>query len=623
MRVQKLRHSGWLAYMALMIGLMVPTPSRADPLDTVLDVLYKAGVIDGNVHAAKPLISCLASGKNAAQCTLGNAQQTELANDPQVQNVLDIYQSFSQHDWYAVLKKAGITVGCALVPGGEVKDVACGELGKIAGQVLDGAGSVVGAVGSFVTSMVGGGSDPPPMSPQDYYALNFMPWYHWLVVHQLDKDTPANVQVLNAPVPACVDYFYHHTYSMADAQKVCGDMRTWLGNNGYTIGNAFRDETDSYYQLHFAPAIEEAAENAFANNSNIQTFANFARLSCLADERKKIPLPEPGFQQCDAIDPNSVNPIFKQAVQQLKNQCVAQATQRSVPKDDDAYTRICTPIANRVSGAVLFRMGEINSRMEAAAAAGCPNSGTPKSIHCDSYAAQVACEQALPEHPSMCSSSNNGKAVMDAAAAAGCLSNGTPETIRCGSYEAHAACVNAIPEHADLCHLDQTAAVYGNAKSIWESVTTDDAHCWFGGKGAYNKIRCVHPLQTVRCSGTIRWRSNAMPASSGTRFPSARTRSTTCCIRPIRRAGRIRCSARRTRTMTARRRPAWSMPDCRPCRRRRCCHNRRSFSPSIRSVQSSKRRRRGCAVCRRPSRKTMAVAVASSTQQSGIKKRPP
>src|SRR5689334_15545476 len=129
MRVQELRHSYWLASAALMIGLLVPAPSRADPLDTVLDVLYKAGVIDGNVHAAKPLISCLASGKNAVQCTAGNAKQTELANDPQVQNVLDIYQSFSQHDWYAVLKKAGITVGCALVPGGEVKDVACGELG--------------------------------------------------------------------------------------------------------------------------------------------------------------------------------------------------------------------------------------------------------------------------------------------------------------------------------------------------------------------------------------------------------------------------------------------------------------------------------------------------------------
>lgn len=434
------------ALFILPLALLLAPMAHADPLDTVLDVLYKAGVIDGNVHAAKPLISCLASGKNAVQCTAGNAQQTELANDPQVQNVLDIYQSFSQHDWYAVLKKSGITVGCALIPGGQVKDVACGELGKIASQVLDGAGSVIGAVGGFITSITGGGKDPPPMSPQDYYTLNFMPWYHWSVVYQLDKDTPSNNQILNAPVPACVDYFYHHTYSMADAKNVCSDMRTWLNNNGYTIGNAFRDETDSYYQLHFAPAIEEAAENAFANNSNIKTFANFARLSCLADERKKIPLPEPGFEQCDAMDPNAVNPLFKQLVQQLKNQCVTLATQRSVPKDNDAYTRICTPIANRVSGAVIFRMGEIKSRMDAAAAAGCPNDGTPKSIHCDDPMAVQNCQEALPGHES-------------------------------------------------LCHFNAGNAVNANFNTIFYAVNTADSPCSLTGK----TIACVHTTQFKRC----------------------------------------------------------------------------------------------------------------------------
>ena len=48
--------------------------------------------------AAKPLISCLASGKNVLDCTAGAAGQSELANDPQVRNVIDIYQAFQQHD---------------------------------------------------------------------------------------------------------------------------------------------------------------------------------------------------------------------------------------------------------------------------------------------------------------------------------------------------------------------------------------------------------------------------------------------------------------------------------------------------------------------------------------------
>lgn len=446
MKTRKLRHICWVACATLALGLTCAKPARADAVDGVMDIMYKAGVIDGNVMSAKSLIRCLAKGKSVQECAGSSAEDTELANDPQVRNILDIYQSVQQQDWYSVLKKAGVTVGCALIPGGQVKDVACGELGKIASQVLDGAGSVLGAVGSFITSMFGGGSDPPPMSPQDYYTLNFMPWYHWSVVHQLDQDTPANVQVLNAPVPACVDYFYHHTYSKADANKVCGDMRTWLGNNGYAIGNAFRQETDSYYQLHFAPKIQEWALTSMNHPGAIDSLASGAQYNCLVNERKKIPLPEPGFEQCNAMDPNAVNPLFKQFVQQLKNQCVALATQRTVPENNDAYTRVCTPIGNRVSGAIIFRMGEIKSWMDAAAAAGCPNNGTPKSIHCDDPMAVQDCQDALPGHES-------------------------------------------------LCRFDAGKAVNANAHAIFAAISTNDAPCSLAG----TTIACVHLTQFKRC----------------------------------------------------------------------------------------------------------------------------
>ena len=496
MRRHDLRLSSWLAGFTLAIGLIIATPSRADALDTVLDILYKAGVIDGNVKAAKPLISCLADGKNVADCTAGAADQSEFAADPQVKNVIDIYQAFRAQDYYTVLKKAGITVGCALIPGGEVKDVLCGELGKIAAAVLDGVGSVLGAVGSFVTSIVGGGSDPPPMSPQDYYTLNFMPWYHWSVVHQLDQDTPANLQVLNAPVPACVDYFYHHTYSKDDANKVCGDMRTWLNNAGYAIGNAFRDETDSYFQLHFAPKIDEWAVMSFNKPGTIDSLASGAMANCLINERKKIPLPEPGFEQCDAINPNAGGALFVQVLQQLKNQCVALATQRTVPKDNDAYTRICTPITNRVSGKIILAMAEVKSRMEAAAAAGCPNDGTPKSIHCDSVAAHTACVNAIPEHASMCQLTSQG--ILDTAAAAGCPNSGTVQSIWCGSKAAWDACVQAMGEQKALCQFDYIAAARANAQLIFDAATTADSPCELNDR----TISCIRTIQQTRCEST-------------------------------------------------------------------------------------------------------------------------
>lgn len=437
------------AALLLPVGLMASPGARADSLDFVLDVLYKAGVVDGNVKAAKPLISCLATGKSVPDCTIGAAGQTELASDPQVQNVIDIYHSYEQQDWYAVLKKSGITVGCALIPGGEVKDIVCGELGKIAGAVLDGAGSVVGAVGGFIGSMFGGGSDSAPMSEEDYYRLNFMPWYHWSVVHQLDEDTPASNQVLNAPFKPCVEYFDSHRYSLQQAVTACSNLRTRLGNSGYAIGNAFRQETDSYYQLHFAPKLYEWAEMSFGND-NINIYAKQAMNTCVADERTHIPLPNPGFDQCQAMKEAlaSLPPIVQDTGNKLYAQCQAQANARAVPADNDAYTRICKPMVNRIIGKVIFvAMADLKSSMNKAAAAGCPNTGTPKSILCD-------------------------------------------------SFPARAACVKAIPEHASMCALDYDRAVSGLAQIIVDAVSSSDRPCRLDGR----RIACVHPTQQVNCN---------------------------------------------------------------------------------------------------------------------------
>jgi len=516
MRVPKLRHSVWLACVTFAIGLSVSPPTRADALDTVLDVLYKAGVIDGNVKAAKPLIDCLAKGNSVQECAGGAAGQTELANDPQVKNVLDIYQSFQQHDWYAVLKKAGITVGCALIPGGEVKDVVCGELGKIAGQVLDGVGSVLGAVGSFVGSMFGGGSDPAPMKEEDYYTLNFMPWYHWSVVHQLDNDTPANLQVLNAPMAACFNYFDNHQYSSAQANLACSNMRKRLNDTGYQLGNAFRDETESYFQLHFAPKVQEWAEISFNNNDNINIYAKQAMNSCLWDERQHIPLPNPGFEQCQALKQSLANlpPIFKSAADQMYAQCQAEANQRAVPTDNDAYTRICGPMKNRVVGQVILAMTNLKSLMNTAAGAGCPNNGYPKSIHCDSFEARDACVNAMPEHASMCSIDYD-KAITAAAAAAGCTSSGTMQSITCPTYMNVTSCKNAMPaNYGSWCKLDQSQAVNAMAKEIVDTESTADAPCQLSGEMA---ILCVHPLQVVHCHNAKKALGDAwgLPAVAG------------------------------------------------------------------------------------------------------------
>jgi len=439
----------------LLLALVAGT-AQADELDFVLERMHEAGVIDGNVVAAKKLIACMADGGTVDGCATGTGD-AELAADPQVRNVIDIYTSFRDHDWYAVVKKAGVTIGCALVPGGEVKDIACGELGKIAMEVADGVGSVLGAVGNFVNSLFGS-DDPPAMPEEDYYRLNFEPWLHRSVIAQLDQDTPANLQVLGAPMPACLDYFLHHGYSGPQAGNACTNMRARLENTGLQVGNAFRQETDSYFQMHFAPKVEEWAAMSFGNQ-NLGIYAKQAVNTCVDDERKHVPLPPPGYEQCAAIEKEILgfgNGILGDQAQQLaaqaKAQCMAQAQARATDPGNDAYTRTCGPIGNQVTLKVLAAMKEIKDRM-------------------------------------------------DLAVTAGCVHNGTPKSVRCGSIPAQAACQKALPEHASMCALDPVLLVQFELNYIYSSVDAPDARCKVVGPPNWTTIQCPHTLQVFRCNG--------------------------------------------------------------------------------------------------------------------------
>ncbi len=185
--------------------------TRADELDLVLDVMHKAGVIDGNVVAAKPLIFCLGQGKSVEACTVDAAGDSELAEDPQVRNVLDIYIAFRAKDYSTVIKKAGVTVGCALVPGGEVKDIVCGELGKIALSIANGVGETLISVGETIyCGLLGGCSDdkPPPMAAEDYYRLYMAPGYHRLLMAKEAGD--GSYKTLTAPLFSILPEFLSH-----------------------------------------------------------------------------------------------------------------------------------------------------------------------------------------------------------------------------------------------------------------------------------------------------------------------------------------------------------------------------------------------------------------------------
>lgn len=105
--------------LALLLALAAPA-ARADALDTILDYLAKAGVIDGAVKDAKPLIQCLVqSNGNPAPCVnvkslaeqQGKAAAKKYApDDPKIQGVVQLVVAVDKGDWVRVIDVAGLKV---------------------------------------------------------------------------------------------------------------------------------------------------------------------------------------------------------------------------------------------------------------------------------------------------------------------------------------------------------------------------------------------------------------------------------------------------------------------------------------------------------------------------------
>jgi hypothetical protein len=374
-------------------------PARADSLDFVLDVLYKGGVVDGNVKAAKPLISCLAAGKSVADCTLGAAGQTELAQDPQVHNVIDIYQSFQQKDWYGVLKKAGVTVGCALVPGGEIKDALCGEIGKIAIAVINGVGSVLSSIGDAVSSLFGADEkEVPPMWDEDYYRLFFAPTYHKLIM-ALDADDGSFEPIVQNVYAGCKAYYGRFEQT---ATNGCEVNRSRLGDQAKFLRKTLLAEGESWFHLQAEPKLDAWAHAHYGENAGNYIAAQVAQ--CRDSVVKAIALPNPGFDRCAAFKTQlPQNQLVAAGIaEQMDAQCQAEAKALDVPPPHDAYEMACKPVQQKLQAGLAAATSAWKQRMDLAKGAGCWNEGTPDTIHCDTYASQLACVKAIPDKASIC-----------------------------------------------------------------------------------------------------------------------------------------------------------------------------------------------------------------------------
>lgn len=105
---------------ALVCALAAAAPARADTVDTILDYLEKAGVIDPAIKDAKPLIDCLLKNNgNANACvnvkSLAEQQgkaaaQKFVPDDPKIQGAFQVVQAVQKGDWVRVVEVAGVKV---------------------------------------------------------------------------------------------------------------------------------------------------------------------------------------------------------------------------------------------------------------------------------------------------------------------------------------------------------------------------------------------------------------------------------------------------------------------------------------------------------------------------------
>ncbi len=137
----------WPAVLMLVFALVWPAaPARADSLDSILDVLVTAGVVDSAVKDAKPLITCLIQNNgNPAACVdvksvaeqQGKAAAKKyMPDDPAIQAVVAIVRAANKGDWLEVLELTGtdllVQIACkaGLASGGPMKNFICGTLFK-------------------------------------------------------------------------------------------------------------------------------------------------------------------------------------------------------------------------------------------------------------------------------------------------------------------------------------------------------------------------------------------------------------------------------------------------------------------------------------------------------------
>ncbi len=203
-------------------------------------------------------------------------------------------------DWWALISLLGPQSACAVIPGGEAKDILCGTLAQVLNEVGKfAAGGVNAAKDALIDfgEVISGQTQHMP--PDKYYQMYWYPNVHIDVRVILNGGQPS----YKVKFEHCVDYFDSHKASKESGEKWCGKMRDQLAQHVKAIVPAIKAAPDAYFVGKLKSQVARIAIEHYhaAATEPYKTL----RASCLSQLPNTVPIPGKVPTQYDSGPPYS------------------------------------------------------------------------------------------------------------------------------------------------------------------------------------------------------------------------------------------------------------------------------------------------------------------------------
>ncbi len=414
--------------------MALPASAKTDTLDTLIDILVTAGVVDPAIRDARELINCMVN-QSPQQCVGGElATSGFMPDDPAVKAVVDVVKAAYQSDWLKVLEitgtdvlfqvvcKAGLSttgpfndfvcgglfpkvvakgkpvvrqvlvaigsgnigdwvalvtmagpqLGCELIPDSiPGKGAVCGPLGQVLAFASDAITDAANAVWGGINNIGDWVSGQKKHMDRDhYYALYWQPWYHYGTWLGTVNNWQGWGTLLAYIRDPCEHYFDSHTMSQENAQELCDGQRDRFSSEVHAFKSALDVAPDAYYEMAIKDLPAIYAIEDYGKQTNNSKRA-FVNGICETHMRVVFPFPEPDSARCEAFKASA-----DQAGGQFKDMLMqlynkCVTDQNTQQPNPTVWSYVCKPLGNRFVAELDKERVKLDDKLRDLVIAGC------------------------------------------------------------------------------------------------------------------------------------------------------------------------------------------------------------------------------------------------------------